>query len=171
MPGLISDIKNSVVDYKSELFALKTKSLSINKSVCNLDNIISSIQTSSQTQENKIISLETFSNNSEEFMSDVVRIDGEAAAVIYERKYDFYEEYYLKTDCEKSRWERFCDACASVVKWCREHWKLIVTIIIAFAAIVVLTCISIDAPILVFMTKGVILGTLMGEFLEERLLH
>ena len=51
MPGLIKDVKISVTDYKSELAALKTKSLTINKSVCNLDDIISSIQTSSQTQE------------------------------------------------------------------------------------------------------------------------
>ena len=43
MPGLIKDIKESVTEYKSELFALKTKTLAINKSICNLDDVISSI--------------------------------------------------------------------------------------------------------------------------------
>ncbi len=33
MPDLIKDIKQSVTDYKSELTALKTKTLSINKSL------------------------------------------------------------------------------------------------------------------------------------------
>jgi len=50
MPGLINEVKKSVVDYKSELSALRKKTLNINRSVCNLDEVISSIQASSQTQ-------------------------------------------------------------------------------------------------------------------------
>jgi len=49
MPGLINEVKKSVVDYKSELSALRKKTLNINRSVCNLDEVISSIQASSQT--------------------------------------------------------------------------------------------------------------------------
>jgi len=56
MPGLIKDIKKSVTDYQSELSILKMKSLSINRSECNLDDVISAIQSSSQTQEQKISS-------------------------------------------------------------------------------------------------------------------
>ncbi len=142
MSGLIKGIKKSVTDYKSELFALKTKSLMINKSVCNLDDIVSSIQTSSQTQEQKIISLDTFDNNSEEFISDAVRIDGDAAEIIKKRKDDFYDKYnYLKPDCEKSGWEKFCDACDSAYEWCKENWVKIVTVlvVIAIAVIAVVT--------------------------------
>jgi len=54
MPGLIKEVKKSVVDYKSELSALRKKTLNINRSVCNLDEVISSIQASSQTQDRKI---------------------------------------------------------------------------------------------------------------------
>ena len=142
MPGLIKDIKKSVTNYKSELSALKTKSLTINKSVCNLDDIISSIQTSSQTQEQKITSLDTFDNNSEEFISDAVRIDGDAAEIIKKRKDDFYDKYnYLKPECEKSGWEKFCGACKSVGEWCKEHWVTIVTVlvVIAIAVLAVVT--------------------------------
>jgi len=57
MPGLIKEVKKSVVDYKSELSALKRKTLNINRSVCNLDEVISSIQASSQTQDRKLIHL------------------------------------------------------------------------------------------------------------------
>ncbi|OPX42037.1 hypothetical protein CLHUN_40960 [Ruminiclostridium hungatei] len=142
MPGLIKDIKKSVTNYKSELSALKTKSLTINKSVCNLDDIINSIQTSSQTQEQKITSLDTFNNNSEEFISDAVRIDGDAAEIIKKRKDDFYDKYnYLKPECEKSGWEKFCNGCESVGEWCKEHWVTIVTVlvVIAIAVLAVVT--------------------------------
>jgi len=57
MPGLINEVKKSVVDYKSELSALRKKTLNINRSVCNLDEVISSIQASSQTQDRKLIHL------------------------------------------------------------------------------------------------------------------
>jgi len=40
-----------------------------------LDEVISSIQASSQTQDRKIDSLEKFCSESEKFISEVVRID------------------------------------------------------------------------------------------------
>lgn len=82
MPGLIKDVKKSVTDYKSELSALKKKALTVDKSVCNLDDVISSIQTSSQTQEEKVNSLDTFNQNSENFISDVIRIDSGVANLV-----------------------------------------------------------------------------------------
>jgi len=57
MPGLIKEVKKSVVDYKSELSALKRKTLNINRSVCNLDEVISSIQASSKLRIEKLIHL------------------------------------------------------------------------------------------------------------------
>jgi len=60
-----------VVDYKSELSALKKENAHINRSVCNLDEVISSIQASSQTQDRKIDSLEKFCSESEKFISEV----------------------------------------------------------------------------------------------------
>jgi len=137
MPGLINEVKKSVVDYKSELSALRKKTLNINRSVCNLDDVISSIQASSQTQERKIDSLEKFYSESEEFISEVVRIDGEVAAVINKRKEDFYKEYYyLKPECEKNGWEKIKDGLKSVAEWCKENWKSIAKIV---AAAVVIT--------------------------------
>ena len=102
MPSLINNVKQTVSDFKSELITLKRKTLTINKSVCNLDDVIGSIQSSSQTQEQKIDSLDTFNQNSENFISDVVCIDCDARDVIRNRKDDFYEKYsYLKPECEK----------------------------------------------------------------------
>jgi len=54
---MIKEVKKSVVDYKSELSALRKKTLNINRSVCNLDEVISSIQASSQIRIEKLIHL------------------------------------------------------------------------------------------------------------------
>ena len=158
MPGLINEVKKSVVDYKSELSALRKKTLNINRSVCNLDDVISSIQASSQTQERKIDSLEKFYSESEEFISEVVRIDGEVAAVINKRKEDFYKEYYyLKPECEKNGWEKIKDGLKSVAEWCKENWKSIAKIV---AAAVVITGLGIVAA----LTGGVLGVILAGAF-------
>ena len=99
MSGLIQDVKKTVVDYQSVLSALKKQSLKINQSICNLDDVISSIQASSQTQEQKIASLETFQQNSEQFIEETARIDSDVADVINQRKDDFYEEYSGVRNC------------------------------------------------------------------------
>ena len=163
MPGLIKDVKKSVNSYKSELFTLKSKALTINNSVCNMDDVISSIQSSSQTQEQKADSLDNLSQNIDEFVSDVVRIDGNVADTVNQRKDDFYDEFsYLKPECEKSGWEKFKDGCKKVAEWCKEHWKLIVTIVIVIAAIVVVVCFPAAAPVLLFAAKGAIVGAVSG---------
>ena len=142
MPGLIKDVKKSVKDYKSELSNLRNKSLQVNKSICDLDEVISSISTSTKTQEEKIESLEIFQNNSEQFITDTVKIDSDVADIVNQNKDDFYNKYYyLKPECEKSGWEKFCDGCKKVGEWCKEHWVMITTIfvVIAVAVIAVVT--------------------------------
>jgi hypothetical protein len=139
MPGLINDLKKSVDEYKSELFSLKSKVLNVNRSVCNLDDVVNSIQTSTQTQENKIAALESFNNKLETFISDVVRIDGDVADLINKNKDDFYNEYnYLKPDSEKNWFEKRWDDIKSAAEWCKEHWKLIVTIVIVVVAVILI---------------------------------
>ena len=168
MPGLIKDVKISVTDYKTELSELKKKTLTINKSICDLDEVISSIQTSTQLQDDKIDSLDTFCQESEEFISDVIRIDSDAADIIRERKDDFYDKYaYLKPECEKSGWEKFCDGCQKVGEWCKENWKSIVKIVVAVVVIVVLAIATVYtggtlAVILAGALWGAVAGGLIG---------
>jgi len=103
MPGFNKRCQKSVIDLKSELSALKKKTLNINRSVCNLDDVIISIQASSQTQDKKVTSLDTVCKETEEFISEVVRVDSEVAELINKRKENFYKEYYyLKPENEKS---------------------------------------------------------------------
>lgn len=142
MPGLINDVKKSVTNYKSELSTLKKKSLNVNRSICDFDDVISAISTSTQTQEDKIEALEIFHDNCEQFITDTVKIDDDVAEIVSQRKDDFYSKYsYLKPDREKNGWEKFCDGCKKVGEWCKEHWVMITTIlvVIAIAVIAVVT--------------------------------
>lgn len=171
MTGLINEVKKSVTDYRSELSALNRKTLQINKNVCDLDDIVSSVQASSQTQEQKIVSLESFRRDSEQFVEDTVRTDGDVADIIKRRKDDFYNQYYyLKPECEKNNWEKFCDGCKKVGAWCKEHWKIIVTVVLVITAIVVIVCtagvaLGPIATILVGAAKGLICGAITGGLL------
>jgi len=94
---------------------MRKKTLNINRSVCNLDEVISSIQASSQTQDRKLIHLRNSAVESEKFISEVIRIDEEVAELINKRKENFYKEYYyLKPESEKSGWEKIKDGLKSV---------------------------------------------------------
>ena len=165
MCSLLGDAKKSVSDYQSELFSLKSRTLNVNKRVCDLNDVISSVQTSTQLQEQKLDSLEALSQNVENFISDVVRIDDDAAEAINRNKDEFYDKYYyLKPDCEKNIWEKFCDGLASAGEWCKEHWKLIVTIVLVAVAIV-LICTGVGGPfaaIILGAAKGLIMGAVTG---------
>jgi hypothetical protein len=58
-------------------------------------------------------------------------IDGTVADVINQSKEDFYQQYsYLKPESEKSGWEKFCDGLEAFGEWCKEHWVVIVTVLV-----------------------------------------
>ena len=99
------------------------------------------------------------------FIADAVRIDGDAAEVINRNKDEFYDKYnYLKPDCEKNLWEKICDGFAAAGEWCKEHWKFVVTIVLAVAA-VVLICTGVGGPfaaIILGAAKGLLTGAVTG---------
>lgn len=161
MPVILKETKNSVADFKSELLGLKNKSLKVNMSVCNLDDVVSAISASVQTQEQKTESLELFQKSSEQFISDAARVDSNVAVIVNQRKDDFYSNYnYLKPSCEKNVWENFLDGCEKVGEWCKEHWKALVTVAIVIVA-VALICTGVGG-ILGAMALGALIGTGIG---------
>ena len=167
--------ESSVSDYKTELSSLNTKVLTIDSSICNLDAVISSLQSSTQTQEDKITSLESFHQATETFIAEAERIDSGVAELINKRKKEFYDSYsYLKPNSEKSRCELFYDGVlVPIGEWCKEHWKLIVTIVIVIAAIACLFIPGLNALVagLVFgklifsMAIGALIGAGLGGFI------
>ena len=158
MPGLIKDAKTAVNNLKNEFSTLKGKVLSVNASICNLSDVVSSISASVRTQEDKADALETFREENEEFIEEAVRIDEDVADKVNQGKEDFYDKYsYLKPDCEKSRWEKFKEGCKKVADWCKENWKSIVKIV---AAVVILVALGIASV----LTGGVLAVILAGAF-------
>lgn len=168
MPGLIKDAKKSVDKLKTELSDLQKKAYNVDTDVCDLSEVISSIQASAQTQENRIAALENFQTNSEEFINEVIRIDNHVADTVNQNKENFYKQYdYLKPECEKSGWEKFCDGLEAVGEWCQKHWKLIVTVVVVVVAVVLIVAtagatLGPMMTILLGAAKGLVAGAAMG---------
>ncbi len=163
MPSLINDAKKAVKEYKSDLKSLNSKVLTIDNSICNVDDVISSIKSSTQTQGDKIDALDKLKKDVNEFVSEVVRIDGDAAEAINKSKDDFYNKYeYLTPECEKSGWEKFKDGCKKVGEWCKEHWKAIITVVIVITAVVILVTCPACGAIIAGACWGAISGAVIG---------
>ena len=163
MPSLINDAKKAVKEYKSDLKSLNSKVLTIDNSICNVDDVISSIKSSTQTQGDKIDALDKLKKDVNEFVSEVVRIDGDAAEAINKSKDDFYNKYeYLTPECEKSGWEKFKDGCKKVGEWCKEHWKAVITVVIVITAVVILVTCPACGAIIAGACWGAISGAVIG---------
>lgn len=155
MPDMIKGAKNAVKNLKEEFSTLKNKAMSVSASICDLNDVINSISATVKTQEDKAEALESFREKSEEFIDDAVRIDDDVADKVNQNKDDFYDKYsYLKPECEKSKWEKFCDGCKKVAEWCKENWESIVKIVVA---VVILVALGI-AMVLTGGTLGIILA-------------
>lgn len=164
MSNYINQAKSAVGDFCVDLSALKSKVLGINSSVC--DSVVTSISTSSQTQEQQIAGLEATQREVDEFINLTVNRDNSASSEISRSKKDFYKQYsYLKPDCEKADWEKFCEGLKKVGQWCKDHWKEIVLVIEIVAAVVCL-CVpglqGIGTGILIGALKGALTGGLIG---------
>ena len=164
MSNYINQAKSAVGDFCVDLSALKSKVLGINSNVC--DSVVTSISTSSQTQEQQIAGLEATQREVDEFINLTVNRDNSASSEISRSKKDFYKQYsYLKPDCEKTDWEKFCEGLKKVGQWCKDHWKEIVLVIEIVAAVVCL-CVpglqGIGTGILIGALKGALTGGLIG---------
>ena len=161
MPELVRGIKSAVNDYKTELLSLQMKVYGIGTSACNLDDVVASIQSSTKTQEEKVTSFDALEKETEEFIENAVSVDRDVADVINKQRNEFYEKYaYLKPECEKSGWDKFCEGVKSVGEWCREHLQSILFIIGAVAIIgaLIFSCIR------TFGAPAVIAATFVGGF-------
>ena len=164
MSNYIEQAKSAVNDFCTDLSALKSKILGINSSVC--DSAVNKISTSSQTQEQQIAGLEATQKEVNAFIDLTIKRDKSASDAIAKAKDDFYKQYdYLKPECEKSNWEKFCDKLEDVGEWCKEHWKeivLAIEVIVAVACLFVPGLQGIGTGILIGALKGALTGGLIG---------
>ena len=101
------------------------------------------MQVSTQIQEEKVISFESFEQNSEEFISEVIRIDSEVADIVKQRKEEFYRAYsYLKPESEKDWKEKAADWLKSVGEWCKEQWtEMFISTVIVMGAVLTIVAV------------------------------
>ncbi|MDD5934190.1 MAG: hypothetical protein PUC65_01290 [Clostridiales bacterium] len=161
MPGLFNETKKSVSSLKSELLAFKSKAMAVNQNICDLNDVISTIQASTNIQEEKMFSIEQVKDSIEQFVEDTNVIDGNVADLINRRKDDFYEQYYyLKPECEKSFGEKIKNGLKKACEWCKDHWKEI--LYVAIAVFVVVTTVVIGG----FLTVGAAISLVLKGALE-----
>ncbi len=160
--GLIDDIIKSSNNLDTQLGTLKNTLQGVDSSTCNLQDTIDSISSSSKSENEKVADLKKLNNKLTEFIELTANREAAAKAEIERAKEDFYTKYYyLKPECEKSGWEKFCDGLKKVCDWCAEHWKLLATIAIVAIAIAVLFIPGIG-PIISGACWGAIFGALLG---------
>ena len=134
----------------------------VDSSTCNLQDTVDSISSSSESKKDKVEDLKRLNSRLTEFIEMTTKRDASAKSEIERAKKDFYTKYsYLKPECEKSRMEKIADGMKKACEWCKEHWKLIATIVIVAVSIVVLLIPGVG-PIIAGACWGAILGACIG---------
>lgn len=165
MPELLKTTMNNSVAFQNSLKDLKKKILKIDNSACDVYNEAGIVQASVNTQEVISGSIGKLQNTVDEFITDTVNIDNNAADLINRNKNDFYEKYsYLKPTCEKNFWEKAKGSLSKAWEWCKKHWKIVVTAVLVIAAIAILVfCPAAGLGLLALAAaKGVLLGAVIG---------
>lgn len=147
MPSLILALKRSVGYFGEDIETLRQSALGIDSSICSLDETISSLRASSDTQEAKAAVLDTIQTQTETFISETASIDVSAAEAISTSEEDFYSLYDYLRPAEDSIWDAIGDffggigeglaelfsgawdvlagLCNSLSQWCRDNAGLI----------------------------------------------
>ncbi len=160
--SLLDDIIKSVNNLDVQLGTLKTTLQGVDSSTCDLQDTVDSISSSSKSEKEKIDDLKKLNNKLTDFIETTTNRDNSARDEINRQKDDFYTKYkYLKPECEKSRTEKFIESLKKVCDWCKEHWKLIATIVIVAVSIAVLLIPGVG-PIIAGACWGAILGAVIG---------
>ena len=160
--SLLDDIIKSSNNLNAQLGTLKSTLQGVDSSTCNLQDTVDSISSSSKSESDKVEDLKRLNNKLTAFIEMTACRDSSAESEINKAKEDFYTKYsYLKPECEKSRMEKIADGMKKACEWCKEHWKLIATIVIVAVSIVVLLIPGVG-PIIAGACWGTILGACIG---------
>ena len=164
--SLLDDMIKSVNNLDVQLDTLKTTLQGVDSSTCNLEDTLNSISASSKSEKSKAEDLKKLNEKLTDFIAATTKRDNSAREEINKAKEDFYTKYsHLKPECEKSRVEKIIDGMKSACEWCKEHWKLLATIVIVAVSVVLLVSgvgSGVGAVILAEVCKGAIWGAAIG---------
>ncbi|MEE0874939.1 MAG: polymorphic toxin-type HINT domain-containing protein [Ruminococcus sp.] len=160
--GLIDSIVKSSNKLDTQLGTLRNTLQGVDSSTCNLQGVVSSISSSSKSEKEKVADLKRLNSKLTDFITMTARRDADAKSAVEKSKNDFYSKYsYLKPECEKNVFEHICDGIVTAAKWCKKHWKLIVTAIIVVVAVVLL-CTGVGSGLGAVLLAGACWGAIMG---------
>ncbi len=160
--SLIDDIIKSSNNLNTQLGTLRNTVQGVNSSTCDLQSTVDSISSSSKSEKEKVEDLKKLNKKLTEFIELTDKRDESARDAINKSKKDFYSKYkHLKPECEKSFLEHVSDTMKAVGEWCKEHWKLIATIVIVAVSIAVLLIPGVG-PIIAGACWGAIMGAVIG---------
>ncbi len=160
--SLLDDIIKSSNNLNAQLGTIKNTIQGVNSSTCDLQSTVDSISSSSKSEDEKVEDLKKLNSRLTEFIEMTDKRDEAACDAINQAKEDFYSKYsYLKPECEKSVLEHIADDLKSVAEWCKEHWKLIATIVIVAVAIVLL-CTGVGSGLGATLIAGACWGAITG---------
>ncbi|MBR1853308.1 MAG: Hint domain-containing protein [Lachnospiraceae bacterium] len=159
MSGMFQNVRNSLKDYKEELFRLDQKLSGTSVEAADMTAVIDSIRASTRLQERKMEFLNQVEANTESYVEEVEQIDGEVAELINGGKQNFYKDYdYLKPGSECGDWEKIKRDFQKAEDWCREHWKDIIGVIIVIGVVVLeLAFFAPGALAIIFKFTGAVL--------------
>lgn len=168
--------KQSTNNLTKELGTLKTKINAVSGSV-NLSSSGECVSKSIKREEQKQGNLSLAYDKLDQLISDTSAVDSKAAAKVEEIKSDFYAKYsYLKPTSEynwwdwtkegaKSLWNGICSIgkaigkfASDVVKWCKENWKSILSVVLVICATVALVIVAVAT----FGAAAVLVAALVG---------
>ncbi|MEE0675880.1 MAG: hypothetical protein UCN61_08480 [Ruminococcus sp.] len=160
--GLIDSIVKSSNKLDTQLGTLRNTLQGVDSSTCNLQDVVSSISSSSKSEQEKVADLKRLNSKLTDFITMTSRRDAAVKTAVERSKTDFYSKYsYLKPECEKNVFEHICDGLQTAGEWCKEHWKLIVTVVIVVVAVVLL-CTGVGSGLGAVLLAGACWGAIMG---------
>ena len=172
MAGKLSSLLDKLTGQDTTLKDLQSACKTISSDEIDLSDVVTNIQNSSDSQGEQKKKLIKLKEKVENFIDKAEQVDTDVKDLINRRKDEFYKAHYnLKPYSEMGFWEKRWDNLKKVGQWCKEHWKLIVTIVlvvIAIAAIIAITVLTAGAalgPILTIVMgicKGLVIGAVVG---------
>lgn len=110
MPSMLESLKKTVKDYKDNLELIHKKALMIDTRICDMNEVLTSLQSCTQTQEEMEATIDRIKEDHQQFITDVTTIDQNVSDLITKEKEDFYKKYaYLKPDSENWGLDSFKD--------------------------------------------------------------
>ena len=160
MAGKLSSLLDKLTGQDTTLKDLQSACKTISSDEIDLSDVVTNIQNSSDSQSEQKKKLLKLKEKVENFIDKAEQVDTDVKDLINRRKDEFYKAHYnLKPYSEMGFWEKRWDNLKKVGQWCKEHWKLVVVILIVIVAVVCLFIPGVNAFVLGLL--GPILGPIL----------